>query len=160
MYFYHKEEEVLKHFPIFSSKVDCIIDFFSLDLVKDYQFNKALYSLEEEAYNRLLKFTFAGKINKGTIIPYSKSSHLIIHIPFKNKYKEPANESFIKDGLIKLFKNHKKLNINKIGIQETGYIKKEMINKCIEDLNVNFPEIVYFECINFKEIECSKLKKI
>jgi hypothetical protein len=145
MYFSFNKEEIYRNFPIFQAEVDCIIDFFSLDLVKDIEFNKALYATNEEIYKRLFEFVFSGQVKAGNILPYSKSKPMIIHIPAKDLYTTDNVEEIIQSGIIKLSENYKKMKINTIAIQETKYINKEIISKYTE--NLDFPEIIFFESI-------------
>ena len=148
MYYNFDKEAVIKKFPIFTSEVDCIIDFFSLDLVKDIEFNKALYATNEELYHRLFEFVFQGKIQAGNILPYTKSKPMIIHIPVKENYKSDIVGDIIQKGIIKLSENYQQMNIKTIGIQETKYINKEIISKYIN--NLDFPEVIYFQRIKHK----------
>lgn len=145
MYFSFNKEEIFKKFPIFNSEVDCIIDFFSLDLVKDIEFNKALYATNEDLYNRLFEFVYSGKIQAGNILPYSKSHPMVMHIPAKNNYKSGVDSDIIRQGIIKFSEHYKQLDIKIIGIQETQHINQNIIQEYIKDLD--FPEVIFFERI-------------
>lgn len=143
MFFSFDKKIILEEYPIFNSEIDVIIDFFNLDLVKDYEFGQVIYALYPDSYERLFEFTFQGKLKKGNILPYSKSKPMIIHVPSKIKYNQDIDLKILKEGLFKLSENYKKLNIKNIGIQKTSKINEEIINNLIEDLD--FPNIVYFE---------------
>jgi hypothetical protein len=145
MYFSFNKEEIFNKFPIFNSEVDCIIDFFSLDLVKDIEFNKALYATNEDLYNRLFEFVYSGKIQAGNILPYSKSHPMIMHIPVKEHYKAGVSDDIIRQGIIKFSEHYKQLNIKLVGIQETQHINQDIIQEYIK--NLDFPEIIFFERI-------------
>ncbi len=145
MYFSFDSEQLVEKFPIFSTEADCIMDFFSLDMVKDIEFGKALYAFHPEVYDRLFENLFQRKLNRGNILPYRKSNPMIMHIPSKEVYNLPTEEDIIYEGLLKFSQNYKKLNINKVAIQETKFINKVLIDKLI--LNLDFPEIIYYKRI-------------
>ena len=157
MYFYFNTEKIHKDFPILNSEVDCIVDFFSLDLVKDIEFNQALYALQTEAYHRLFEFTFAGKISFGNILPYTRCSPMIMHIPIKLHYKDNIEGSIIRNGLIKLSENYSNFGINTIGIQETSQITKALIEEHIHDLNL--PNIIFYPNIPIELRKAEMLSK-
>lgn len=142
MYFKFNLDKIYTDFPILNSNVDCIIDFFSLDLVKDMEFNMALYAVHEEAYHRLFEFVFQNKISFGKILPYSKSTPIIMQIPVKEKINTVVNTEYLMEGLLKFSENYNKLNIKTVGIQETSFIKKETILSMTQD--IDFPEILFF----------------
>ena len=143
MYFTFDRESIREKYPILSTEADCIIDFFSLDLVKDLDFGKALYAYYPDVYDKLFESFFRGKLNKGNILPYRRLSPVIIHIPTKDIYNLPPEEELVYQGLLKFSQNYRKLNIKTVAIQETKFINRDLINNLVS--NLDFPDIMYYE---------------
>ena len=142
MYFKYDKDKILNDFEILRTETDCIINFFSLDLVKEIGFNQAIYSIYPDSYNQIFYSILNGNFSEGNILPFSKSKPIIMHIPYKKQYNEDLDKDLLKKGLIKFSQNYKKLKIKKISIQENDYINEEILNEFIE--NLDFPDIMYF----------------
>jgi hypothetical protein len=142
MYLPTDKIKIRSDFKIFEENSDCIMNFFSLDLVKEIGFNQALYALYPESYNQIFYSMLYGNFSEGNILPFSKYSPIIMHIPYKRDYKDIVDVDLLKTGLIKFSENYKKLKISKISIQENHLIKEKIINDIIQDLD--FPDIMYF----------------
>lgn len=142
MYFKYDKNKILNDFEILRTETDCIINFFSLDLVKEIGFNQAIYSIYPDSYNQIFYSILNGNFSEGNILPFSKSKPIIMHIPYKKQYNEDLDKDLLKKGLIKFSQNYKKLKIKKISIQENDYINEEILNEFIE--NLDFPDIMYF----------------
>jgi hypothetical protein len=143
MYFSFNKDAIINEYPIFTTEADCILDLFSLDMVKDMDFGKALYAMYPNSYDKLFECFFKGKIESGNILPYRKSKPLIMHIPTKQHYNVEADMEILRSGLIKFSENYHKLDIETVAIQETKFIKKELIEEIIKDLT--FPKIIYYK---------------
>ena len=143
MYFKNNKDNILNDFEILRTKTDCIINFFSLDLVKEIGFSQAIYALYPDSYNQIFYSILNGNFKEGNILPFSKSKPIIMHIPYKKTYNEDINKELLKKGLIKFSQNYKKLKIEKISVQKNNLINEEILNEIIEDLD--FPDIMYFE---------------
>jgi hypothetical protein len=152
--YYENKEKIRENFNIFTSDVDCIVHFFSIDAVAGTFFDRALYSLYEDAYEKIYNLSFEGSINRGQILPFrklnplplKKSNPIIIHVPFKESYIDQLDIDFLRDGLNKL--SHVLNNIpdfqviKKIGIQKTNESEFEIITQVLNEIDL--PEIIIF----------------
>lgn len=143
MYFKYDKDKILNDFEILRTETDCIINFFSLDLVKEIGFNQAIYEFYPDSYQQIFHSILNGNFSEGNILPFSKNNPIIMHIPYKIRHNEDVNKELLEKGLIKFSENYKKLKIKTISIQENNHINKETLNKFI--LNLDFPDIMYFK---------------
>ena len=142
MYLTTEKDKITNDFDIFRTETDCIINFFSLDLVKELGFNQAVYALYPDSYNQIFYSMLNGNFSEGNILPFSRVKPIIMHIPYKQRYNESVDVDLMKIGLKKFADNYSKLKIKKVSIQETDFIKKEIIEEAIQ--NFDFPDIIYF----------------
>ena len=154
MYFTSDKEKSFHDYPILTSDIDCIVHFFSLDVVKGCNFDVALFCAFPDAYESLYRSSFDNKLSSGLILPYRDCKPLILHIPFKNKYSDPCNKRMLDEGLHKLelilSERDEFSHIKKIGIQ-IDLIHK---NEITESLNkINIPNVVFFEKRLIKNIK-------
>jgi hypothetical protein len=135
-------DKIISEFPIFSSKEDCILHFYSLDLVKRNAFDFALYSLYPESLDKLLEQSFDNNIDAGVILPYRKSKPMIIHIPCCYESDSDFDFDMVVLGIDKLvyaIKELKKLS----SIKNIALVKDTVIPEVIRyieshDLKVKF----------------------
>lgn len=142
MYLITEKDEIINDFEIFRTETDCIINFFSLDLVKEIGFNQAIYALYPDSYNQIFYSMLGGKFSEGNILPFSRNKPIIMHIPYKRTHNEEVDVELMSIGLNKFSDNYSKLQISKVSIQENDFINKEIINDIIQ--NFDFPDIMYF----------------
>jgi hypothetical protein len=145
MYFSFDKDKVSFDYPIFTSDVDCIVHFFSLDLVKINHFDYSLYALFPETLVNLVNLTFEDKISSGVILPYRKSNPIIIHIPICDTHKDGLNPDYLHKGIMKLSSVLNEIDafsfIKKIGIQKDcidSDILTDILNK------FDLPEIKFY----------------
>lgn len=144
--YYENKEKIKEIYSIFSSDVDCIVHFFSIDAVAGTTFDRALYSLHEEAYDKIYNLSFEGNIHRGQILPFRRSNPMIIHIPFKETYIDELDFDFLKEGVSKLSHVLSSItefqSIKKIGIQKTNESEFKIITKILNEFDL--PEILIF----------------
>ena len=141
----NNKNKIFEDFPILKSNVDCIIHFISIDAVPSCDYDRALYALHKDAYEKIYDLSFESKIQIGQVLPYRKSNPVIIHVPIKNRYDDEFNIEYFEAGIGKLayvFNNVSGFeSMKKLGIQNNGdelNLYKEILNK------KNLPEIIIF----------------
>jgi hypothetical protein len=126
--------------------VDCIFHFISIDAVKQNNFDRALFSLYPEAYDKIYELSFNNKLISGQVLPYRKSNPSILHIPYKKNYNDEINLDYLSSGIEKIgyifnefdfFKNMKK-----IGIQVDNKYEENLISERINKINI--PSVQFF----------------
>ncbi len=141
----NNKNKIFEDFPILKSNVDCIIHFISIDAVPSCNFDRALYALYNDAYEKIYSLSFEAKIQIGQVLPYRKSKPIIIHVPIKERYDDEFNIDSFEAGIEKLSHVFESVsgfeNMSKLGIQNTG---KEF--KLYEDVlnRKKLPEIIIF----------------
>lgn len=138
MLFEFQKDLIKNYYPFIFDLKDkeyAVINFFSLDMVKNLGFNDALCSLNPDMQREIFEYLYLEKINENTIYPYRKNNNYnVINIPFKFNYEEDINYEMIKNGLIKLNSIKDKYLIEKI-IFSKDSINIDIIKKIISEID-------------------------
>ena len=106
-----------------------------------------------EMFNEYQKICFKHLLKPGQILPYTKSSPIILNFAIKDDWKDPSKVEWVEEALQKFANNYKKLGITSVAFPWMGAVNggipletvKYLTRKYLADLEDIYIEVYEFD---------------
>lgn len=164
MYEFFTEEKINKKYPILKNHEQAIAIFVSTDAVWGYGVPALIrikYPKIYQTYKHYALDNKDNKIQKGMILSLKVKDYnkYILCCSVKEDFLESVDFESLKECIKKIQSKSEELSIKTIAIQKCFNINQPLIDRAIEELNLEyFPEIIYYD--EPEDITYSKKKTI
>lgn len=151
MYEFFTDEKIDKKYPILKTNEQAIAIFVSTDAVWGYGVPALIrikYPKVYQTYKHYALDNKDNKIQKGMILSLKVKEYnkYILCCSVKEDFLEKVDFDSLKECITKIKTKAEELNIKTIAIQKCFNINQQIIERAIEELNIEeFPEIIYYD---------------